>query len=139
MADKSLTAALAVIKVVGYDGKSYTIGKMKNIRVNESFTRGRVVGLGEINPSEIPVLGWNGTVNVSQYAIDLNSGVLYSLARNFSSVSDFVQNLLFNDGIAISILRKIKNADGTFGFSTFATIGGRDATFEYTTPILYAS
>lgn len=151
---KSLTAALAVIKVTGIDNIQHTIGKMRNLRVTENIRRGRVVGLGEITPSEVPALEWNGTVNAGQYAIKLDTGILYALGRNYSSTADFVQNLLFNDGVDIAILMKAKTPDGQFTEETFCTIqkchitsegldvsegqiGGRDATFEYLQPIIY--
>jgi len=57
MADKVLTAPLALIKVNGV-----TIGKMKNLRITETFRRGRVSGIGEVVASEVPVLEFNGTV-----------------------------------------------------------------------------
>jgi len=154
MAKRTLSAPLAIVKVTGTDGALVTIGKMKSLRATESFTRGRVVGLGEITPDELPVLGWNGTVNVGQYAITLNTGILNSINRNFSTPADFVKNLLFNEGIQIDLLKKVKQTDGTFTEETVASIvdahltseglevsegqiGGRDAAFEYKTPILY--
>lgn len=144
---KTLTAPLAIIKVNGV-----SIGKMRNIRVTENIRRGRVVGIGEVTPSELPVLEWNGTLNVGQYAIKLDTDILKSMSRNFSSTADFVKNLLFNQGIQVDILQKVKD-NNEVKETTFATIkgvyltsegfdisegqiGGRDATFEYTDPIL---
>lgn len=155
MADKTLTAALALIKVVGYDNQQYTIGKMRNLRVTENIRRGRIVGIGEITPSELPVLEWTGNANAGQYAIKLNTGIMFAISRAFSTVADFVQNLIFNEGVDIAILQKIKTPEGTFDTQTFCKIpkahltsegldisegqiGGRDASFEYLNPITYA-
>ena len=155
MAEKTLTAALALIKVVGYDNNNYVIGKMRNLRVTENFRRGRIVGIGEITPSELPVLEWTGNSNAGQYAIKLNTGIMYAISRAYNTVADFVQNLLFNEGVDIAILQKIKLEDGTFDQETFCKIpkahltsegldisegqiGGRDASFEYLNPIVYS-
>jgi len=59
-----LTGALAIIKL---NGKP--IGKMRNIRVSETINRGRVSGVGELTPQELPALQWNGTVSCSFYSI----------------------------------------------------------------------
>lgn len=152
--EKTLTAPLALIKVKDPEGNLQVIGRMKNIRVTETIRRGRVVGIGNLNPSEIPPLEWSGTVNVGQYAIKLNSGILKSLARSFNTTADFVKNVLFEAGIDIHILKKIKKSDGTIDYETFAKIenayttsegldisegqiGSRDGQFEYTEPILF--
>lgn len=156
MAQKVLTAAIALIKVKDSKGKQHTIGKMKSVRLTENISRGRVVGIGEITPSELPVLGWSGSISVGQYAIKLNTSILQGLSRQFSSTAAFVQNLLFDEGVDIQLQRKIKKEDGTFDYESFATvqgahltsegldisegqIGGRDGTFEYQNPILYTS
>lgn len=154
MAEKTLTAPLALIKVTGWDGQQHTIGKMRNIRVTENIRRGRVVGIGEITPSELPALEWTGTCNVGQYAIKLDTTILKALSRNFSSTADFVKHILFNEGIDIAILKKAKNGTEIVE-QTFTTIkgaeltsegldisegqiSGRDGTFEHKNPVLYA-
>lgn len=166
MAEKTLSAPLAIIKAKGVDGVLRTIGKMRNVRITENIRRGRVTGLGEITPSELPALEWSGTVNIGQYAIP-QSKTLAGMAmdRNFESVSDFVKHLIFNEGIQIDVLKKVKlKADGVniskpvaetdVGEETFCSIrgfhltsegidisegqiGGRDATGEYLSPVLY--
>lgn len=152
---KTLTAPLAIIKAGGV-----TIGKLRNIRVSENIRRGRVVGLGNINPSELPVLEWSGTCNASQYAIkyDENDALAkLALNRKFSSVESFVQNLLFDEGVDICIFTRTKSGatPPAYGEENFVTIpgcvitsegidvsegqiGGRDISFEYKQPYLYA-
>lgn len=148
MANEVLTSPLALIKIGGA-----VVGKARNVRVTENFRRGRVVGLGEINPSELPVLDWAGTLTCSLYAIKLNTGVLGAVDRSMANVQEFVQSLLFNEGIQFDLLMKKKQGT-TIVPVTFASvkgahitsegfdisegqISGRDASFEYIDPILY--
>jgi hypothetical protein len=148
---KVLTAALAKIKLAN---SNTVVGKIRSVRCTENFRRGRVVGLGEITPSELPILEWTGTMNVGQYAIPLANGVWDAVDRGGTSVSEFVKKILFDEGIQVSIMYLRKKDDGTIEEKTFATvalafltsegfdinesqISGRDATFEYTTPIMY--
>ena len=46
-----MTAPLAIIKI-----NSVTVGKMKNVRITETIRRGRVTGVGRLNPEELPAL-----------------------------------------------------------------------------------
>ena len=164
MAEKTLTAPLAIIKIKDTKGILVSIGKMRNIRVTENIRRGRVTGLGEITPSELPALEWSGTVNIGQYAIKHSSTLAaMALDRKFDTVENFVKHLLFNEGVDISILQKVKTKIGNVSTpvaetdvvtETFANIqgfhltsqgidisegqiGGRDATGEYLNPILF--
>jgi len=152
---KVITAAIALIKVESIGGELKTIGRMRNLRITENIRRGRVVGLGEVKPSELPVLEWSGTVNVGQYAFKTDTSVINALSRKFSSTTAFIQSLLFDEGINIQLQKKLKKEDGTYAYETFATvnkahltsegldisegqIGGRDGTFEFTEPLTYA-
>ena len=158
MATKTLTAPLAIIKVNGV-----AIGKMKNIRITENIRRGRVVGLGFLNPSELPPLEWNGTLNASFYNMQFKKNAIpSSLARTVNSVEEFVDTvLLVENGVQIDIMRKVSDGspDPQTGvikskLETFASvkgcfltregfdisegqISGRDVDFEYTTPIIF--
>ena len=155
MPNKVLTAPKAIIKVKGIDGQKTAVGKIQNIRASESIRRGKVTGLGEMTPSEVPALEWNGTFSCGQYAIKLDTGILRSLARNSDSVASFVRQTLFSDGVDVDILQKVKQEDGTITEQTFMSIqdcyidsenfnisegqiGGRDASFTYTKPVLYS-
>lgn len=157
MPGKVLTAAKALIKVKGVDGTLVVIGKIRTVRATENVRRGRVTGLGEITPSELPALEWSGTCNVSQYAIKTNTGALNALARDYDTTADFVKHLLFNEGVDIHLLKKTKNpSDGEITEETMAIIkgahttseglevsegqiGGRDVSFEFLEPIVYGS
>lgn len=156
MASKTMTAPLAIIKVNGVP-----VGKMKNIRLTENIRRGKVIGLGRLHASELPPLEWDGTLSCSFYLIDFSNEVAKNaLLRTVQTVDEFVNTVLLQDtGITIDILRKVKDfrqengvlvpkteifasIQGCFltreGFDiTESQISGRDADFEYITPVIF--
>jgi hypothetical protein len=159
MATKVMTAPLAIIKVDGI-----AVGKMKSIRVNENIRRGRVQGIGELTPSEVPALEWSGSLNAGFYSITFNNQdqlIKTALLRNVNNLQEFVDTVLLQeDGIQIDIMKKVKDfQDPATGiiypqFELFASIrgafstkesfdisegqiSGRDVDFEYITPILF--
>jgi hypothetical protein len=157
MAQKTLTAPLAIIKVDGV-----AVGKMRNIRVTENTRRGRVSGIGQINPDELPALEWSGSLNCGAYMVDLSIPLIKdSLIRKAQTVEDFVNTVLLQeDGVQIDIMRRVKDTQDPntkiikTKLETFASIkgcfstregfdisegqiAGRDVDFEYTTPILF--
>lgn len=157
-----MTAPLAIIQI-----NSVTVGKMKNVRVTEQIRRGRVTGLGTLTPSELPALEWSGSLTCSSYTINFN--LLANVAkkgtfRNANSLEEWANAILLQeDGLEISILRKVKDGqiDTETGlvsakYKTFAKvagafatregfdiqegqISGRDTEFEYLSPILFNS
>lgn len=157
---KVMTAPLAIIQI-----NSVTVGKMKNVRITEQIRRGRVTGLGTLTPSELPALEWSGSLSCSSYTINFN--LLANVAkkgtfRNAQSLEEWANAVLMQqDGLEISILRKVRDGDidpetGMVAtkYETFARvsgafanregfdiqegqISGRDTEFEYLTPILY--
>ena len=163
---KTLTAPLAIIKVNGL-----AVGKMKTIRITETIRRGRVTGLGQLTPDELPALEWSGSLSCSFYNIDfknlLNSQsnpVAAAILRVAGTIDNFVNTILLQEnGIQVDIMRKVNAATGSPdpvsgvfypGFEVFASvkgafltreamdvsegqISGKDADFEYTTPIIY--
>lgn len=156
MADRTMTAPLAIIKVSGVP-----IGKLKSVRCTETTRLGRVVGLGKINPSELPPLEWNGTLNAGAFLIDLRQAVFPgTMNRICQTVEQWQDTLTLNaDGVQIDILRKVygtKNAQGviipdiavvasikgcfmnreSFDISE-GQISGRDVDFDYITPFLF--
>lgn len=158
--EKVFTAPLAVIQI-----NSVTVGKMKNVRITESIRRGRVSGLGRLNPDELPALEWSGSLSCSSYTINFNllaNKLKKGTYRNSGTIEEWANAILMQeDGLEIAILRKVK--DGEIDLETglvktkyetfakvsgaFATregfdiqegqISGRDTEFEYTDPILY--
>lgn len=160
MEKKTMTAPLAIIQI-----DSVTVGKMKNLRITESIRRGRVAGIGTMTASELPALDWQGTLSCSSYTINFNllaNKLKKGMFRNAGSVEAWANALLLQeDGLEISILRKVKDGEidpetglvkakyETFAKvnAAFATregfdlaegqISGRDTDFEYLEPILY--
>lgn len=154
------TAPLAVIQI-----NSVTVGKMKNVRITENIRRGRVTGMGRLNPEELPALEWTGSLTCSSYTINFNllaNKMKKGTFRNAGTIEEWANAILMQeDGLEIAILRKVK--DGEIDLETglvktkyetfakiagaFATregfdvqegqISGRDTEFEYTDPILY--
>lgn len=158
--EKVMTAPLAVIQI-----NSVTVGKMKNVRITENIRRGRVAGVGRLNATELPALEWQGTLSCSSYTINFNllaNKLKKGTFRNAGGLEAWANALLLQeDGLEISILRKVKDGeiDADTGlvstqYETFAKvtgafvtregfdlqegqISGRDTDFEYLEPILY--
>lgn len=82
MADKALTAAIAIIK----DANDRSIGKMRNLRVNENFRRVEVPrGIGSIFDDEMALVKWSGTVSCSFFEVNYKkSGVPNAVRRMFA-------------------------------------------------------
>ena len=155
-----MTAPLAIIKI-----NSVTVGKMKNVRITETIRRGRVTGVGRLNPEELPALAWSGSLSCSSYTLNFNLLANVSKLgtfRNAATVEEWANAILLQEaGLEISILRKVKDGEidtetglvktkyETFAKvnAAFATregfdvqegqISGRDTDFEYLEPILY--
>lgn len=156
MATKTMTAPLAIIKVNGVP-----VGKMKSVRLTENIRRGKVMGLGRMNAEELPPIEWDGTLSCSAYLIDFSEQIIQgALLRKVQTTEEFIDTVLLNeDGVQIDIMRKEKDfiqANGVIvpkltifasikgcfitreGFDiSESQISGRDADFEYTTPVLY--
>lgn len=158
--EKVMTAPLAIIQI-----NSVTVGKMKNVRITENIRRGRVTGVGRLNPEELPALEWTGSLYCSSYTINFNllaNKLKKGAFRNAGTVEEWANAILLQeDGLEIAILRKVKDGaiDNETGlvstkYETFAkTVGafmtregfdiqegqisGRDTEFEYLEPILY--
>ncbi len=155
---KVLTAPLAIVKVDGI-----TIGKMRNITCTETFRRGRVSGLGELTPQELPATEWNGTMTCEFYETEFeNAGIPEAIKRRAGSLKDFVDNVLLQEeGVDVTIYKKIADTtDPVTGLiksklQKHATIKGcfidreglniaegqfaaHNQDFTYVTPILYS-
>lgn len=155
---KTLTAPLAVIRVGGK-----AVGLMKDIRVTETIRRGRVAGIGNLTPKELPPLEWSGSLSCGFYTINFDkSRIPGAITRTVESIDDFVDTVLLQeDGVQIDVLRKVKrdynpvteiyssdlevfaSIKGAFvtreGFNiSEGQISGQDVDFDYTNPILYS-
>jgi hypothetical protein len=156
--DRVITAPLGVIKVQGV-----AVGKMKSIRVQETIRRGRVSGLGQLTPDEVPALEWSGTLSCGFYNISFDVSQLpKAILRKVNTLEEFVDTVLLQEsGVQVDIMRKKKSGppDPITGIipsqlEIFASvkgcfltregfeiqegqISGKDADFDYTTPILF--
>jgi len=134
---------------------------MKNIRVTETIRRGRVSGIGQLTPDELPALEWSGTLSCSFYNIDFSkSQIPNSILRNMATLQDWVDTVLLQEnGVQIDIFKKVKDTTGPTGIissklEVYATIkgifmdreafdiaegqiSGRDQDFTYIYPILF--
>ena len=143
---KVMTAPLAIIQI-----NSVTVGKMKNVRITENIRRGRVAGVGQLNPSELPALEWQGQMSCSSYTINFNllaNKLKKGTFRNAGSLESWANAILLQeDGLEIALLRKVKDGEIDADTGLVATregfdlqegqISGRDTDFEYLEPILY--
>ena len=77
----TFSGPLAIIKVNGQ-----AIGKMKTVNYNENVNRGRVGGLGTLNPLEVPALAWDGTLSCDSYLIDFKNTMFFTLSK----IIDFI-------------------------------------------------
>jgi hypothetical protein len=105
-----LTAPLATIKIGGI-----TVGKMKNIRISETYQRGDVKGIGSLISVEKPILAINCTFSASAFLIDITrfGNADNKLLRRTSGMSlqTFIDNILLVDsGVSIVLMRKVKTA-----------------------------
>ena len=157
MAEKVLTAPLALIKVGGV-----TVGKMKGLRIRETIRRGRVSGIGELTPQEVPALEWNGTLSCDFYEVKFNrTGLPDAIKRSVASEQQFVDNVLLQEqGVDLVIYKKVsESVDSATGIITAGLqehasisgcfldsegmdisegqISGHSQEFTYVNPILY--
>lgn len=116
MAEKTLTAPLAIIEIGGV-----AVGKMRTLRVTENIQRGDVRGIGTLISTEKPALGINCSFTASSYFVDITK--LGTIKNPFvkRGVSDnikiFTDTLLLKDsGVNIHLYRKIeKTSDPNTG------------------------
>lgn len=119
--NKVLTGAIALIKVQGV-----VVGLMRSVRVQESFRRTPVRGIGTILPSEQAVTEWDGTLTCDFMEISFfNTGIRNAITREIGNIgsqvdsgnTSFEDELILNsDGVQVDIFKKIKdviNSDGT--------------------------
>lgn len=148
--DKVITGPMAIIRVDGVP-----VGKMKNIRVTESFRRGKVTGLGQLFADELPVLDFDGTFSCSFYNIDLRKSMIPgAINRAVQDTEQATAMLLLQEvGIQVDILKRVKtgvqNGVPTYKLVIYATIkyafltresydisegqiSGRDTDFQFT-------
>lgn len=152
-----ITAPLAIIKCRGR-----AIGKMRGINVNENHRLGRVGGIGQLHPDELPVLEWNGSVSCDFYNIDFRKSQVPGVTnRVANTIEEWADNLMLTtEGVDLDIYRKVDSGRQTASglkigdLSLYATVrglilesegfdlnegqvSGRKQSFQYLKPILY--
>lgn len=157
---KVLTAPLAIIKI-----KGVTVGKIKNIRVQENYQRGDVRGIGALISQEKPILGIQCSFSCSSYVISVAKlGTIDNpfVLRGATTIDQFVNTVLTQDnGVDIYIMKKGAAVVSNTGIVTEASeenmfviknafltsnsfdiqegqIAGSDLSGEYLEPILSA-
>lgn len=151
------TAPLAILKVSGV-----IIGRARNVRVSENFSRGTVIGLGRLNPSEKPVIGWSGQMSIGFYVVDFKDHPMgaSALLRKTGTVEQFINNILLQEqGVELVLQKRELNTTDANGLKvpkyvpfasvrgcfitsddfdlTEGAISGRNCSFEYTDPVVY--
>ena len=103
--DKVLTAPLALIKINGV-----TVGKIKNVRLQEQYQRGNVIGIGALISQEKPILGIQCSFSCSSYVISVKKlGTIDNpfIARGATTTDQFVNTILTQDnGVDIYVMKK---------------------------------
>lgn len=160
MEGQVLTAPLAIIKI-----KGTVVGKIKNLRIQEQYQRGNVMGIGALISSEKPILGIQCSFSASFYVVSVKKlGTIDNpfVIRGASTTEQFVNTVLMQDnGVDIYIMKKgakvitngivteateenlfvIKNAfltSNSFDLNE-GQISGSDLSGEYLEPILSAN
>jgi enhancing lycopene biosynthesis protein 2 len=111
MSTQTITGPIALVKINGI-----TIGKIKDIRATETYSRGEVRGIGNLQAQEVPILSHSGTFSIESFLVDLNSqGVKELLNREVISLEQFINSITMNEqGIDIFIYKKVpKTIDPT--------------------------
>ena len=157
MADRVMTAPLAIVKVSGV-----AIAKIKSLRINETIQRGTVSGLGELVPSELPPLSWRGTASFDFYNVEFRkSQIPKGIVRAVQTVREWIDTVLLQEtGVQVDIFKKeTDTVDATTGiikakpvlYATIkelfldtegmdiaeAQVSNRTQSFQYRTPILF--
>lgn len=160
MEGQVLTAPLAIIKI-----KGTVVGKIKNLRIQEQYQRGNVMGIGALISSEKPILGIQCSFSASFYVVSIKKlGTIDNpfVIRGVSTTEQFVNTVLMQDnGVDIYVMKKgakvitngivteateenlfvIKNAfltSNSFDLNE-GQISGSDLSGEYLEPILSAN
>ena len=156
MPNRVITAPIAIIKSQGV-----AIGKMRGLRVNETIRRGKVFGLGQLTPDELPALEWTGTLNADFYNIEFSiSQIPNAIRRTVNTLQEWVDHVLLQEnGVQLDIFKKVKDVVDASGLikgklEPYATIqglfldsenfdisegqvSGRNQSFTYIFPITY--
>ena len=125
-----LTGPQAIITVTDGLGILHTIGRARNIQVNSEYQRDWVRGIGQVGPSESPLLAWQGTVSVESYALLSKYAILNAFDMTVQDNEKFYNYLLFEAGIDMLVTAKRKDASGTIQEYPVYSLNGMFITSE---------
>lgn len=117
MADRVITGALIKISVTPRGGQTTVIGRAMSMDIQEQYSIAPVFAIGNLTAQELPVLRYSGGFNISQFGFSKTA--LENLMAQFKrqgapGVEDkakFIRQLLYTDGIDVTITRREKQGN----------------------------
>lgn len=109
---QTLSAPIGIIKMINpQTGQVVTIGKMKNIRVTETFRRLDIKGIGQLYPVERPIVDWSGSMTAQSVVVNLHeAGMSGAPNRETNDPERFANTLLMNEqGLQVLLYRKVRD------------------------------
>jgi hypothetical protein len=138
MADKVITGALIEITVTPkYEGATpIAIGRAMSLNIQEQYRVASVYGIGNLTAQELPILQFAGAFSVSQFgfsrtAVENLMGQFKRMGSpNFTDKAAFIRQLLYTDGIDVTVYRKEKQGTNEVSKIPLALISGAICTGE---------
>ena len=127
-----LTGPQAIISVTDPEGVKHAIGRARQITVNSDFQRDFVYGIGSVAPEEIPLIRWQGQVQVEEYAILTKKAIMHAFDMSVQDKEKYFNYLLFQNGIDMLVTAK-RLVDGAVKeYPVFSLVGLRILTEGWT-------
>lgn len=121
---RTITGSLIRITATPKGGQPVTIGRAMNLSVQESYGVRPIYGIGSMTPLELPILQWSGQMSVGVFAIPSKDSILGQFTKQ-GTVTQLINNLLYNEGVDVVISRRVKPVDNTTEtFVDVASING---------------
>lgn len=126
-ADRVITGALIDISVTSKDrNTNFSIGRAMALNIQESYRIVPVFGIGNMTAQELPILQYAGGFSVQQFAVSGKAveNVMNQFkkmgATGVSDVAAFTRQLLYTDGIDVTVYRREKSTTSDTGFDNIA-------------------
>lgn len=132
MSERVITGAVISISVTPRGGTTQTIGRAMAMNIQEQYRVTPVYGIGRLTAQELPVLQYAGAFSVQQFAFSQTAlqNLMFQFNReSATNVDGFVRQLLYTDGVDVTITRKQK-VGGTEETRVLAKIDGAICTGE---------
>jgi hypothetical protein len=138
MADKVITGALIEISVTPkYEGaQPIAIGRAMALNIQEQYRVAPIYGIGNFTAQELPILSYAGAFSVSQFGFSRTAveNLMGQFKRKGSpgatDTAAFVRQLLYTDGIDVTVYRKEKSGNSEINKIPLALISGAVCTGE---------